>query len=270
MHGRVLIIATSDCSGGAGIQADIKTVTALNGYGMTALAALTSQNTQKLYRIIDLPGDFIAEQIMACISDIGVDAVKIGMLHLPENMTVVAKSLYEHAKNKPVVLDPVMVSKTGAKLITDEAVRMLKVELMPLTTILTPNIPEAEVLAGMKIQSLEDMKTCATMLRSMGPEAVLLKGGHLPGDQVMDVLATEDDMVTMVKPWLQSQHTHGTGCTLSSAIATGLAQGLSLTQSVRRAVDYVHQAIRTAPGLGHGHGPLNHAWTVQTDLAKAA
>jgi hydroxymethylpyrimidine/phosphomethylpyrimidine kinase len=270
MHGRVLIIATSDCSGGAGIQADLKTVTALNGYGMTALAALTSQNTEKLYRIVDLPGDFIREQIEACATDIGVDAVKIGMLHLPENMTVVANALRDFTPNVPVVVDPVMFAKTGAKLMADEALRMLKVELMPLTTILTPNVPEAEALAGMSIRSLEDMKTCAAMLRTMGPEAVLLKGGHLPGEQVMDVLATDDDMITLVKPWVDTKHTHGTGCTLSSAIATGLAQGLSLTRSVQRAADYVHHAIRTAPGLGKGHGPLNHAWTVQADAAKAA
>lgn len=270
MHGRVLIIATSDCSGGAGIQADTKTVTALNGYAMTALAALTSQNTQKVYRIVDLPGDFIREQIEACATDIGVDAVKIGMLHLPENMSTVATALRDFCPKAPVVVDPVMVAKTGAKLITDEALRMLKVELMPLTTILCPNIPEAEALAGMTIRNVDDMKTCAMMLRTMGPEAVLLKGGHMQGDQIMDVLATDDDMITVVNPWLNTKHTHGTGCTLSSAIATGLAQGMSLTRAVQRATEYVHQAIRTAPGLGHGHGPLNHAWPLGPDKAKAA
>ena len=270
MQGRVLIIATSDSSGGAGIQADIKTITALSGYAMTAIAALTAQNTEGVFGIVDIDPDFVRLQIEVCANDIGVDAIKIGMLHNDKNMTAAAKALQSHLPNVPTVVDPVMFAKSGAKLMTDDAVRMIKVELMPLTTLLTPNIPEAEALAGMKITNMEDMKHCAMMLRTMGPEAVLLKGGHMPGDTVMDILVGEDDIVTLVKPRITTKHTHGTGCTLSSAIATGLAKGLSLTRAVQIAHDYVNQAIKTAPGLGRGYGPLNHGWTVNDPIADAA
>jgi hydroxymethylpyrimidine/phosphomethylpyrimidine kinase len=263
MQGRVLIIATSDSSGGAGINADIKTVTALNAYAMTAIAALTAQSTEGVFGIVDVDPDFLYLQIKLCAKDIGVDAVKIGMLHKAANFSKTAQALRKYAPNAPVILDPVMISKSGAKLLEEQAVENLKKELMPLTTLLTPNIPEAEALSGLAIKTHEDAKQAAKKLHSMGPRAVLLKGGHSEGDQVTDILFDGQDFQEFKKPRLQSHHTHGTGCTLSSAIATGLAQGLTLAKAVQMAQDYVFEAIRTAPGLGKGHGPLNHSHTVK-------
>lgn len=258
MQGRVLIIAASDSSGGAGIQADIKAVTALKGYAMTAITALTAQNTVGVYGISGIDPEFLKKQIKACVEDIGVDAIKIGMLYNSDNIRAVAQCLRELPTKVPVVLDPVMMSKTGAKLMEDEAQRTLKIELLPLTTLLTPNIPEAETLAGMTVRSLEDMKNCAMMLHTTGPENILLKGGHLEGDKVVDVLSTPEGTIVLTNEKINSLHTHGTGCTLSSAIACCLARGMNMGKAVKVAHDYVHEAIRTAPGLGKGRGPLNH------------
>ena len=270
MQGRVLIVAGSDCSGGAGIQADIKTVTALNGYAMTAITALTAQNTTGVYGIQDVPPAFVKQQMELCLSDIGADCVKTGMLHNPGIIIAIREVLEQQKEMIPLVVDPVMYSKSGAALIEEDAIRQLKVDLMPRITLLTPNIPEAEALACMKINSIETMKHAAQMLLTMGPTAVLIKGGHFNTDPVIDVLATEQDVVTFSQPRIKSQHTHGTGCTLASAIATGIAQGHALTRAVQLAHSYMHEAIRTAPGYGKGHGPLNHAWTVGDLQSKAA
>lgn len=265
MRGRVLIIAGSDSGGGAGIQADIKAVTALNGFAMTALTALTAQNTEGVHEIVDLPESFLARQIQVVLDDLGADAVKIGMLHRPAVIDTVAELLADRAARIPIVLDPVMVAKGGAKLLTDESVETVRARMLPLAHVLTPNIPEAEALTGIEIADDEAALRAGRALLAMGPKAVLLKGGHLEGDQVVDRIFVEDSVVELVGPRIQTRHTHGTGCTLSSAIAAGLAQEMTLKDSILRARDYVFRAIETAPGFGRGHGPLNHAHTVRPD-----
>jgi len=264
MRGRVLIVAGSDSGGGAGIQADIKTVTALGGYAATAITALTAQNTHGVQSIHPVPPDFIAAQMDCVLDDIGADAIKTGMLGDGVTIETVAGILAARA-GVPVVVDPVMVAKGGARLLDSEAVAVLKDHLVPLATVLTPNLPEAEALTGMSIPDVAAMTAAAAALRDMGAAAVLLKGGHLPGETVTDVLVHADGVETFSDPRIESRHTHGTGCTLASAIACGLAQGLELTAAVSRARTYVRRAIETAPGLGGGHGPLNHGHTVNPD-----
>jgi hydroxymethylpyrimidine/phosphomethylpyrimidine kinase len=265
MQGRVLIIAGSDSGGGAGIQADIKTVTALGGYAMTALSALTAQNTQGVTAIHEVPIDFIAEQMRVVLSDIGADAIKTGMLHSSAVIETVSDILKAH--NAPIVVDPVMVAKGGATLLQDEAITAMKELLVPMAHVLTPNIPEAEALSGVTINDRQDTEYAALKLSEMGPRAVLMKGGHMTGadnlETVTDLLFEDGKLVeSFASPRLDTRHTHGTGCTLASAIATGLAQGLSVRDSVERARAYVWEAIRTAPGYGKGHGPLNHGHTI--------
>ena len=263
MKGRVLIVAGSDSGGGAGIQADIKTVTALSGYAMTAITALTAQNTRGVFGILEVPPEFVAQQMELVLEDIGADAVKIGMLHRAPVIEAVAAVLERRAEGIPLVLDPVMVAKGGASLLQDEAVRALTDRLLPLATILTPNIPEAEVLYGASIASTADAAHAAAALSRKG-RAVLLKGGHLPGDKVVDLLAEGGRVVGRFEDQrLDTPHTHGTGCTLASAIATGLAQGMDVRTAVVRARRYVREAIQAAPGFGHGHGPLGHGHTVR-------
>jgi len=263
LKGRVLIVAGSDSGGGAGIQADIKAVTALNGFAMTAITALTAQNTQGVFGIHDAPASFVAEQMQVVLSDIGADCIKIGMLHSPEIIEAVCETLAHEAPEVPVVVDPVMVAKGGASLLADEAMAALKSQMIPRATVLTPNLPEAEALAGMKSIGEEDAEELAQALSAMGPQAVLLKGGHRDGSEVMDLLMERGNITDIYRsPRIDTAHTHGTGCTLASAIATGIAQGLSLREAVARGRNYVQEAIRTAPGYGQGHGPLNHAHTV--------
>jgi hydroxymethylpyrimidine/phosphomethylpyrimidine kinase len=263
MKGRVLIVAGSDSGGGAGIQADIKTVTALSGYAMTAITALTAQNTLGVFGIQEVPPEFVARQMELALEDIGADAVKIGMLHRAEVIAAVADVLEARAKGIPLVLDPVMVAKGGASLLQDAAVRALAERLLPLATLLTPNIPEAEVLAGHPIVGPEDAAKAACALSLKG-RAVLLKGGHLPGDRVVDLLAEDGRIVARFEGRrIDTPHTHGTGCTLASAIATGLAQGMAVGTAVSRARRYVLEAIQAAPGFGRGHGPLGHGHTVR-------
>lgn len=259
MKGRVLIVAGSDSGGGAGIQADIKTVTMLDGFAATAITALTAQNTLGVFGILPVPPEFIRQQIEIVLDDIGVDAVKTGMLHDEAVIETVAASLAERAPRIPLVLDPVMVAKGGAKLIEEAAIDALKRLLAPRATVLTPNLPEAEILAGRRIESVPAMHDAADALLALGCRAVLLKGGHLAGDTVYDVLASETGHRVWSHPRIESRHTHGTGCTLASAIAVGLAQGLAVEAAVERARDYVRRAIATAPGIGRGHGPLDHA-----------
>jgi hydroxymethylpyrimidine/phosphomethylpyrimidine kinase len=261
MRGRVLAVAGSDSGGGAGIQADIKTITALGGYAMTAITALTAQNTQGVFGVFEVPPAFIRQQMELCLSDIGADAVKTGMLATAAVIETVASVL--DGSKIPLVVDPVMVAKGGAALLSRDAVGALKQRLLPRATVLTPNLPEAEVLTGLKLGSVEDMRKAGEVLRAFGMQAALVKGGHLAGERVVDVLVTADGVELFESERIPGRSTHGTGCTLASAIATGLAQGFSLRDSVRRARAFVQEAIRTAPNLGQGHGPLNHAFTVR-------
>jgi hydroxymethylpyrimidine/phosphomethylpyrimidine kinase len=262
-RGRVLIIAGSDSGGGAGIQADIKSVTALGGYAATAITALTAQDTLTVHVIQEVPPEFIRQQIRVVLQDIGADCIKTGMLHRRSVLEAVVDSLAAAAPTVPLVVDPVMVAKGGARLLDADTMQTLKADLIPRATVLTPNLPEAEALTGLAIRDLDGMKLAAEMLLSMGPKAALVKGGHLEGAVIYDVLATTAGLTVMQQSRVDSRHTHGTGCTLASAIATGLAQGLDLTDAVVRARAYVAEAIRTAPGYGAGHGPLNHAHTVR-------
>ncbi len=259
MKGRVLIVAGSDSGGGAGIQADIKTVTMLDGFAATAVTALTAQNTEGVFGVLPIAPDFIRQQIEVVLDDIGADAVKTGMLHDSAVIETVGAVLAERAANVPLVVDPVMVAKGGAALIEPGAIEALKRRLVARATVLTPNLPEAEILAGRKIESRASMEETATAMLGLGCRAVLLKGGHLAGDTVYDVLATASGLRVWESPRIDSRHTHGTGCTLASAIAAGLAQEMAIEPAVERARDYVQRAIASAPGLGHGHGPLDHA-----------
>jgi len=260
MKGRVLIVAGSDSGGGAGIQADIKAVTALGGFAASAITALTAQNTLGVHGIQEVPIGFVRQQIDVVLDDIGADAIKTGMLHRPEVIEAVAESL--SGCDAPLVADPVMVAKGGARLLDQGATDAVISVILPRAAVLTPNIPEAEVLAGMEIIGVDGMKRAAEKLLSMGPKAVLLKGGHLTGERLTDLLLTDAGFEVFEGHRIETKHTHGTGCTTASALAAGLAQGMGLTDAFARARAYVQEAIRTAPGFGGGHGPLNHAHTV--------
>ena len=263
MRGRVLIIAGSDSGGGAGIQADIKTVTALGGYAATAITALTAQDTTGVYGVVAVEPAFVVRQMELVLDDIGADCIKIGMLHDHGVIDAVADMIERKARGIPVVLDPVMAAKGGHALLEAGAISALKRRLLPLAAIVTPNLPEAERLSGRTIASRAELIDAAPGVLTFGCAAVLLKGGHLEGERVLDVLATADQVELLESPRIDTRHTHGTGCTLASAIATGLAQGLAPLAAVHRARAYVQEAIRTAPGFGRGHGPLNHAHTVR-------
>ncbi|WP_416900375.1 MAG: bifunctional hydroxymethylpyrimidine kinase/phosphomethylpyrimidine kinase [Minwuia sp.] len=263
MKGRVLIAAGSDSGGGAGIQADIKAVTALGGYAATAITALTAQDTHTVHGIHEVPLDFIRQQMQVVLADIGADAIKTGMLHRRGVIEVVAEAVAEHAPGVPLVADPVMVAKGGARLLDEDATEAAIALLLPLAYVVTPNIPEAEVLSGLEIADLDGMKRAAEKLKSLGPKAVLLKGGHMSGETLTDLLLTDDGFEAFAGPRIETAHTHGTGCTTASALACGLAQGLTLKDAFARARAYVQEAIRSAPGYGSGHGPLNHAHTVR-------
>ncbi len=257
---RVLSIAGSDSGGGAGIQADLKTFSALGCYGMTAITALTAQNTQGVRAIHGVPPEFLAAQIDAVIEDIGADAVKIGMLHAPEIVRVVAQAIRKY-KLKLVVLDPVMVATSGDRLIAEETVAVLVRELFPLATVITPNLDEAELLLGHTIAGAAALEPAARELLELGAQSVLLKGGHLPGNEVVDLLLQPArEPVRLASPRIASQNVHGTGCTLSSAIAAHLALGHPLEEAVRLARAYILGAIAAGADVrtGHGHGPLNH------------
>jgi hydroxymethylpyrimidine/phosphomethylpyrimidine kinase len=262
--GRVLIVAGSDSGGGAGVQADIKTVTALGGYAATAITALTAQNTTGVYGVQGVPPAFIRQQIELVLGDIGADAIKTGMLHSALVVEAVCESLDSHGSGIPLVVDPVMIAKGGASLLDASAVDTVKTRLIPRAAVITPNLPEAEALTGRPIRGIAAMKDAAAELLSLGCAAVLLKGGHGEGAMIIDVLIERGGPVTLFRGRrIDTRHTHGTGCTLASAIATGLAQGLALRDAVARARDYVRKALRTAPGLGTGQGPLNHGHTVR-------
>jgi len=262
MSGRVLIVAGSDSGGGAGIQADIKTVTALGAFATTAVTALTAQSTQGVFGVLPVPPDFVSLQMTVVLDDIGTDSVKLGMLHDSAVIEAVAEVLERHCRDLPIVLDPVMVAQSGASLLQKPAVETLTRRLIPLATLLTPNLPEAEKLLGRSITSLSAMRRAARDLVTLGAPAVLLKGGHMEAGEITDVLATADGQESFTASRLPGRSRHGTGCTLASAIATGLAQQLSLRESLLRARAYLRRAIATAPALGKGDGPVNHAHTV--------
>ncbi|ABI57157.1 bifunctional hydroxymethylpyrimidine kinase/phosphomethylpyrimidine kinase [Alkalilimnicola ehrlichii MLHE-1] len=260
---RVLVIAGSDSGGGAGIQADIKTITALDAYAATAISALTAQNTLEVSDILPVPPDFLQAQITAVLNDIGADCIKTGMLHDVPAIETVAQALQTQAPHIPVVVDPVMVSQSGAELLADSAIDCLREQLLPRATLLTPNLPEAEKLLGRTLADREARIEAARELLALGPDAVLLKGGHAKGDDVLDVLADAEGVECFEAPRLPTRHTHGTGCTLASAIAAGIAQGLSVRDAVVRGRAYLHEALRTARALGQGAGPVNHRHTIR-------
>ncbi len=254
---KVLIIAGSDSSGGAGIQADIKTVTALGSYAMTAVTAVTAQNTKGVKGIIPISAKDVQNQMTAILNDIGADSVKIGMLH---NSGII-KSIYKILKKyklKNIVLDPVMIAKDGSKLINNNSIKYLKKLLLPICDFITPNIPEAEALIGRSILNEKDMIKAAQKILNMGPKNVLLKGGHLKNKMIFDILATNKKIQIFKKRKIKTKNTHGTGCTLSSALATCLSQKKNILKSCKISLRYVDEAVVTAPGYGKGFGPLNH------------
>ncbi len=269
MQGRVLIIAGSDSGGGAGIQADIKAVTALGGFAMTAITALTAQNTLGVHGVYEVEPAFIQQQARVCLDDLGADCIKTGMLHSVPVIEAVAAILDDYP-DIPLVVDPVMRAKGGAALLLDDAQEALSRLILPRARVVTPNVPEAEALLGRSSASLtspDDLEVGGRALVELGASAALMKGGHLDDQaQMVDVLidAKPSDGLAVHRfnngPRLETKHTHGTGCTLASSVACGLAQGLALPQAVERAIAYVRRAIETAPGYGAGHGPLNHAW----------
>ena len=261
---KILIIAGSDSSGGAGIQADIKTVTALGSYAMTAITAVTSQNTTGVKSIVSIEPKEISNQIIFTSRDIKPDVIKIGMLHSSRVIESVIKSL-DKVKVKKVILDPVMVAKGGAKLIDDRAIKLLKDKLIKKVLLITPNIPEAEILTKTKIKSKEDMIFAANKLIEFGARNVLIKGGHLNSKIVQDILVSKTDIKIFSSQRYKTKNTHGTGCTLSSAIATFLSCGKTIKKSCELGIKYVNSAIRTNPKYGKGHGPINHLNTMSVN-----
>ena len=260
--GRVLVIAGSDSGGGAGIQADIKAITALGAYAATAITAVTAQNTLGVHSVHPVPAAMIEAQIRVVLDDIGADAIKIGMLGDAATVTLVAR-LLEEWPGIPVVLDPVMTAKGGQALLEQSATQTLKSLLIPRAALLTPNATEAEMLTGLSIETSDDLRRAGEALLAMGAAAVLMKGGHIAGDRVTDVLMTPAGETTFEGPRIDSRHTHGTGCTLASACAAGIAQGIGMDRAIARAWAYTAEAIRHAPGFGAGAGPLDHAWPMR-------
>lgn len=254
---RILIIAGSDSSGGAGLQADIKTASAFGVYAMTAITAVTVQDTKGVRAIHPVPPRIVAEQIAATLADIGADAIKIGMLGSAAIVKAVADVLEKKARKIPIVLDPLMASTSGTQFLAANAVAAMKSRLFPLAALVTPNIPEARTLVGLTSTRRADVERAGHELIGLGAKAALIKGGHATRATVDDVLVWERGVEIYAYPRLKTRHTHGTGCTLSTAIACGLAQGLSLPLAVGRAREFVQRAIETAPGLGKGRGPLN-------------
>lgn len=261
--GRVLIIAGSDSGGGAGVQADIKTVTALGGHASSAITAVTVQNTLGVFGVHPIPVEIILAQARAVLDDIGADVIKTGMLGDVATVEAVAALLAQ--ARIPAVIDPVMIAKGGAALLEPGALNAVRDRLIPLAALLTPNAPEAAALTGLKVETTDDLRRAGEALLTLGAGAVMMKGGHIDGPMLTDLLITPDGETLFTGPRIETRHTHGTGCTLASACATGLAQGLSLQGAVARAWAYVAEAIRRAPGLGAGHGPLDHAWPMRGD-----
>ena len=261
---KILIIAGSDSSGGAGIQADIKTVTALGSYAMTAITAVTIQNTTGVKTIVPIEPKEISNQIEFTSKDIRPDAIKIGMLHSTEVIKSVIGSL-DFIKVKKIILDPVMISKGGTKLIDDSAIKLLKNELLKKVSLITPNIPEAEILTNIKIETKEDMIFAASILINLGAKNVFIKGGHLGSSVVQDIFVNKKEIMLIKNKRITTNNTHGTGCTLSSAISTFFACGKTLKKSCELATKYVNNSIRSNINYGKGHGPINHLSSISID-----
>jgi hydroxymethylpyrimidine/phosphomethylpyrimidine kinase len=259
MNGRVLVVAGSDSGGGAGIQADIKTITALGAYAATAITALTAQNTETVLGIVTVAPDFVRRQMEAVLGDIGADCVKTGMLVDGAVIDAIADCLAASAPAVPLVVDPVLLSSSGTRLLDERAIEVLKRRLIARARLVTPNLPEVAALTGLAVASLDDMRRAADRLLALGAAAVMIKGGHLAGDRLIDLVVDGAQSFVIEASRIATRSTHGTGCTLASAIAAGIAQGMTLRPAIERAHAYVQRAIATAPGLGRGHGPLNHA-----------
>ncbi|MBY8336438.1 bifunctional hydroxymethylpyrimidine kinase/phosphomethylpyrimidine kinase [Alteriqipengyuania sp. NZ-12B] len=258
---RILSIAGSDSGGGAGIQADIKTITMLGGYAMTAITAITAQNSRGVQGITPLSGDFVVEQIDSCLTDFGADAIKIGMLHDAGIIAEVAKGLatLPEAQGVPLILDPVMVATSGARLLREDAVEIMREQLFPLATLLTPNLPELEILAGQSLTDTGQIVEASIALAEANDCHVLAKGGHTDDARVIDILCSpEGFLMQFDDAKIDSRHTHGTGCTLSAAIATLVGHGQPLHHAIRLARQFTRAAIENAPGFGDGHGPMGH------------
>jgi hydroxymethylpyrimidine/phosphomethylpyrimidine kinase len=258
--GRVLAIGGSDSSGGAGIQADIKTITALGGYAASAVTAVTVQDTLGVHAIHAIPSALVAAQVRAVLADIGADAVKTGMLGDAATAEAAFEALIGWPQ-VPLVVDPVLRAKRGEALMDAVGVKLL----IAIASLVTPNAPEAEVLTGVAVKNFDGQRAAAEVLLGWGLKAVLVKGGHVPGERVIDLLVTPDGETVFEGERIATRHTHGTGCTLASACATGLAQGLPLVEAVARAWAYTAEAIRRAPGLGAGAGPLDHGWPIRKE-----
>ncbi len=256
---RALTIAGSDSSGGAGIQADLKTFTVLGVYGMSAITSITVQNTVGVHGVVDLPPKVVYEQIRVVVEDIGVDACKTGMLSNEDIIKAVARAIKD-TKIEKLVVDPVTRAKSGDPLLKQSARETLIREILPLALVVTPNIPEAEELCGFEIKSLEDMERACRKILSYGPSAVVVKGGHMEGKESVDVLYDGQSFEYLRGRFIKTKNTHGTGCTFSSAITSYLAKGYSLIDSVRMAKEYIQKAIENSLPIGKGHGPLNHMW----------
>ncbi|MDD2705589.1 MAG: bifunctional hydroxymethylpyrimidine kinase/phosphomethylpyrimidine kinase [Acidocella sp.] len=252
---RVLTIAGSDSGGGAGIEADIKTISALGAYACTTITAVTAQNTLGVKGVHVMPAAFVRLSIETVLADIGADAIKLGMLAEQAIIRAVAAAL---PGDVPVVLDPVMVATSGAVLLPDDAIAALREDLLPRATVITPNLPETAKLTGLPVESADERIAAGRALLAMGARAALVKGGHSEGEILTDYLVTPEGVEAISLPRLHSRNTHGTGCTMASAIATGLAQGMPLADAARRARHYLQAAIAAAPGFGAGHGPVNH------------
>lgn len=262
--GRVLIVAGSDSGGGAGIQADIKTVTVLGGYATTAVTAVTVQNTIGVTNVHAIPPEIVREQIEAVMGDLGADAWKLGMLGSAIHARAVMDAWFAVGGEVPLVLDPVMIAKGGASLLSEGAVEVLREGLVPIAAIVTPNAPEAEALTGAEVRDLDGQMSAAEILvEQLGAYSALVKGGHIDGETVRDVLLTREGYRVFESPRIATRATHGTGCTLASAIAAYLAQGVAIEAAVEKARAYLMDAIRHAPGFGQGHGPLGHNWRLK-------
>lgn len=261
-HGRVLIIAGSDSGGGAGIQADIKTVTMLGGYAMTAVTAITAQNTIGVQGVWPVAIEAVTAQIRSCLSDIGADAIKTGMLGTAHLVERVAETLDTLARETPRIVDPVMVATSGDALVDEKAVSAIASLMVPGAALVTPNAPEAERLTGKAVDGVNGQRRAAERLLEQGAKAALVKGGHIPGKVVIDVLQTEHGEWIFESDRVDTVSTHGTGCTLASACAALVAQGIALPDAVDEARQYLLQALKQAPGLGKGHGPVAHNWKV--------
>lgn len=262
-RGRVLVIAGSDSGGGAGVQADIKAITAMGGYAMTAITALTVQNSLGVFDVHPVPPAFIRAQMEAVVTDLGTDAIKTGMLASVAIVELVAEALDSLCPGKPAIVDPVMVAKGGAPLLETKAIAAMVTLMVPRAFLLTPNAPEAERLTGTAVSDVSGQRRAAERLLRAGARAVLVKGGHVGGSVITDVLATERGEMLFESKRIETRHTHGTGCTLASAIAAGIAQGTPLPDAVDDARAYLAEAIARAPGFGAGHGPLDHAWPMR-------